>query len=657
MSPLIPTNLSNGAKERRKQARPNTWSPLDYPEFVWEGMPHNAPATDERLQPKPDQKTNDEAHKKTSAVPVVMVNPDPLQMMEPDEYGAELGKEARVWKVYVKETDRWDAELVGGWNKSLDVILVFAALFSAVSTAFLIESSRKLQQDPSDVSAAALLRISQTLVAMTTNSSVELPPISPKSQLEPGFVPSRNAIVVNTLWYLSLSLSIATSLLAMLAKDWCHSFAANRTGHPWDQALRRQRKWVMIERWGVRELFIAVLPFLIHLSLLVFAVGLCIYVWDMNSTVAIPLICVCGLALGFYLWSSVMASFVKLFPYTTIISRALRSDGVRLRYNSMKKRGKTLISQVTPWLFLGLKYISVALYLIPTLIVAIACFPLLVLDFIRSLISRSSDGYISIDDGYFSESLGTADKFVHDMGDYIYRWFFYILVGVSMYVETLRSHQPHESDSDQDQMTSLAVKWLIQTCNTPGSVAIALQAIAGASPRIPKEPLEACQATLHILRRLVSSNPDDRTESENLLYSRALTVLGSHDTSSQSTPEGSTIGDIEVAIWDLKSEVERQVVELINNTDFSPTEDNLGALKIGNTATSLSLRLLKGADQTASETFHSVISLLSDHIESENTKFYQATLLSLSNAAILLTSCSTTSLLCPTILHQFKSNA
>ncbi|EUC55384.1 transmembrane protein, putative [Rhizoctonia solani AG-3 Rhs1AP] len=376
MSPLIPTNLSNGAKERRKQARPNTWSPLDYPEFVWEGMPHNAPATDERLQPKPDQKTNDEAHKKTSAVPVVMVNPDPLQMMEPDEYGAELGKEARVWKVYVKETDRWDAELVGGWNKC---VMLLAALFSAVSTAFLIESSRKLQQDPSDVSAAALLRISQTLVAMTTNSSVELPPISPKSQLEPGFVPSRNAIVVNTLWYLSLSLSIATSLLAMLAKDWCHSFAANRTGHPWDQALRRQRKWVMIERWGVRELFIAVLPFLIHLSLLVFAVGLCIYVWDMNSTVAIPLICVCGLALGFYLWSSVMASFVKLFPYTTIISRALR-----------------------------------------------------------------------------------------------------------MYVETLRSHQPHESDSDQDQMTSLAVKWLIQTCNTPGSVAIALQAIAGASPRIPK---------------------------------------------------------------------------------------------------------------------------------------------------------------------------
>jgi hypothetical protein len=38
-------------------------------------------------------------------------------MMEPDEYGAELGKEARIWKAYVKESDRSDTEMVDGWNK------------------------------------------------------------------------------------------------------------------------------------------------------------------------------------------------------------------------------------------------------------------------------------------------------------------------------------------------------------------------------------------------------------------------------------------------------------------------------------------------------------------------------------------------------------
>ncbi|CUA75506.1 hypothetical protein RSOLAG22IIIB_11783 [Rhizoctonia solani] len=209
-------------------------------------------------------------------------------MMDPDEYGAELGKEARVWKVYVQETDKWDRELVDGWNKSLDVILVFAALFSAVSTTLLIESSGMLRQDPNDVSATALVAISQALVAIANNSFVDLANLTiSHTDATASFRPSQHAVIINTLWYLSLSLSIATSLLVMLAKDWCHSFIANRTGHPWDQALRRQRKWTMIERWQMQEL-ITVLPSLIHLSLLLFAVGLCIYVWDMNPTAAMP---------------------------------------------------------------------------------------------------------------------------------------------------------------------------------------------------------------------------------------------------------------------------------------------------------------------------------------------------------------------------------
>lgn len=34
-----------------------------------------------------------------------------------DEYGAELEPEARVWKTYVREADRFDAEKVEEWNK------------------------------------------------------------------------------------------------------------------------------------------------------------------------------------------------------------------------------------------------------------------------------------------------------------------------------------------------------------------------------------------------------------------------------------------------------------------------------------------------------------------------------------------------------------
>ncbi|KAG8720766.1 hypothetical protein FRC09_009012 [Ceratobasidium sp. 395] len=45
-----------------------------------------------------------------------------------EDYGAEMAKDAKVWQVYVRETQKADEELVDGWNKSLDVILIFVSL-------------------------------------------------------------------------------------------------------------------------------------------------------------------------------------------------------------------------------------------------------------------------------------------------------------------------------------------------------------------------------------------------------------------------------------------------------------------------------------------------------------------------------------------------
>ncbi|KAH7329769.1 hypothetical protein B0J17DRAFT_206787 [Rhizoctonia solani] len=185
--------------------------------------------------------------------------------MEFDQHGAELGKDARFWKVYVKETDDWDEELVHGWNRSLDVTLVFAALFSAILTGFLIEISSRLREDPSDETSKTLAILSEALIIIANGTRPEHIVSSPGSQ-PTYFTPTRAAVLVSTLWYLSLSLSVATSFLAMLGKNWCHSFMAGRIGQPCIQARRRQQKWTMIERWKLRE-FLAMLPSLIHLAL------------------------------------------------------------------------------------------------------------------------------------------------------------------------------------------------------------------------------------------------------------------------------------------------------------------------------------------------------------------------------------------------------
>lgn len=45
-----------------------------------------------------------------------------------DEYMEEMSENARVWRVYLDESDREDAELVNGWRSTLDTLLIFVRL-------------------------------------------------------------------------------------------------------------------------------------------------------------------------------------------------------------------------------------------------------------------------------------------------------------------------------------------------------------------------------------------------------------------------------------------------------------------------------------------------------------------------------------------------
>ena len=129
---------------------------------------------------------------------------------------------------------------------------------------FVIESAKGLQPDPTEASAQSLLLISRTLLAMASNnqSASSIPTVSEDAK----FTPSSLTVCVNILWFLSLSLSVSVSLVAMLAKEWCYTYLSGRTGHPCQQARRRQQRWDGLVRWRMQELLIF-LPSLIHLAL------------------------------------------------------------------------------------------------------------------------------------------------------------------------------------------------------------------------------------------------------------------------------------------------------------------------------------------------------------------------------------------------------
>ncbi|KAJ3817463.1 hypothetical protein F5880DRAFT_1443864, partial [Lentinula raphanica] len=52
---------------------------------------------------------------------------------------------ARVWKVYLDEAESRDDELLKGLKDTIDALLIFAALFSAVVTSFIISTIPSLQ--------------------------------------------------------------------------------------------------------------------------------------------------------------------------------------------------------------------------------------------------------------------------------------------------------------------------------------------------------------------------------------------------------------------------------------------------------------------------------------------------------------------------------
>ncbi|KAJ7137480.1 hypothetical protein C8R43DRAFT_854146, partial [Mycena crocata] len=67
------------------------------------------------------------------------------------------------WAIYVSEAEKYDKGLVESWKSDMEGILIFAGLFSASLTAFLIESYKTLVPDPTDKTVDLLAQISQQL--------------------------------------------------------------------------------------------------------------------------------------------------------------------------------------------------------------------------------------------------------------------------------------------------------------------------------------------------------------------------------------------------------------------------------------------------------------------------------------------------------------
>ncbi|KIJ43166.1 hypothetical protein M422DRAFT_229136, partial [Sphaerobolus stellatus SS14] len=139
-----------------------------------------------------------------------------IQTLQQSEYFAAVAgdKESRFWIETERLARQSDETFLDRYNGDLDVQLIFAGLFSAVSSAFIIQMQSDSQPDPTDLTNSLLTLLVQRALNKTISNSPFILPSSSSSGLKP------IVIAEQALGYVSLSLSLLAAFGAVLGKQW-----------------------------------------------------------------------------------------------------------------------------------------------------------------------------------------------------------------------------------------------------------------------------------------------------------------------------------------------------------------------------------------------------------------------------------------------------
>ncbi|KAL0568998.1 hypothetical protein V5O48_012978, partial [Marasmius crinis-equi] len=166
-----------------------------------------------------------------------------------------------------------------------------AGLFSAVVTAFTVESYRWLSEDPADTTVAILIQIAGQLNGQNATTVNE----------KPSFAPSSSVVRINTFWFLSLILSLVDALLGLMFKQWLREYRRpTNTQTPEQWLSLRCFRSESLERWHVPS-FLATLPIILELALFLFFAGLLELLWTRHPVPFAFAMAIIGSAVSFYI--------------------------------------------------------------------------------------------------------------------------------------------------------------------------------------------------------------------------------------------------------------------------------------------------------------------------------------------------------------------
>jgi hypothetical protein len=260
-------------------------------------------------------------------------NPSEPPKPREDPYAKYSRSDAKVWSLYMTETEAEDKELVQSWKTGLDSLLVFvrvpishffntksknfqAGLFAGVVAAFLLESRKGLQDDPQQV----LLREINRALRNESSASAPLP-----------FHPTTSSFSVNFLWFISLTLTLVGALSAVIAKGWIVTYLPASAGKSFEDACERHLRVTRAHQWHLDGI-LALIPLLLQLSLLLFLAGLAIFVLGDSKSIGAAVLALIALTTVIYIVMTVLPRLSPACPFRTTLSTFIPGTDEMARY-------------------------------------------------------------------------------------------------------------------------------------------------------------------------------------------------------------------------------------------------------------------------------------------------------------------------------------
>ncbi|KAF9649519.1 hypothetical protein BDM02DRAFT_3128351 [Thelephora ganbajun] len=239
-----------------------------------------------------------------------------LPTLFPHLLGTASNARVDFYDKFQREADEYDRDFMKKYEEDLNTTLIFAGLFSAVTSAFIVAVQTQLQPD--------YTQMSYDLLTIIASVSLGKTPTGPDAAFPQWGGPDPTTVHVQAILYSSLAASLLAALIAMLGKQWLNRYSqVEMRGSVIDRSRHRQGKMNGMVTWRF-NLVMESLPLMLQAALLLLGYALSNWLYFINKAVASVLIGFTAFGILFYILIVSAATLSYNCPFQTPLSLVLR---------------------------------------------------------------------------------------------------------------------------------------------------------------------------------------------------------------------------------------------------------------------------------------------------------------------------------------------